>query len=294
MKLNSLKRSIETITPKMADDYLNKNTINRALRPGLAEKYAYDMGVGKWGMCVAPIVFYESGDIADGQHRLFAVSESKSPQSFFVVRGLPRPEGVHIDVNAPRTLVDNARISGLDASLNSTLIAVARGMEFGDRTPTSLSQMRMLEIVHKHRRAAEWAVAHGPTGRWLRNGMVLAALGRACYHEIDMDKLARFSEVLRTGFAAGAHEAAAIALRNYLQMKGTANVNIGGALWRDTFLKAQNAIWYFMRGRQLTVIKTVKDEQYPAPGTKKYTPVVLKPKAKTPAKAKAKGKAKAK
>jgi hypothetical protein len=266
---DGLTYTVETITPKVAEGMLNRNTINRSLRPGLAEKYERDMKIGKWGRCTAPIVFYDTGDVADGQHRLLAICTSGVPQTFLVLRGLPRPEGLNIDTGGPRTLVDNARISGLDVTLNNTIVAVAKGMEMGDRSTDPLSNSQVLSMVAKHRRAAEWASHHGPVGRFLRNAMVLSAIGRACYYEKDMDRLARFSEVVRTGFAEGPKESAAIALRNYLQMKGQANVRVGGALWRDTFLKAMNAIHYFMRGKPLTIIKVVKDEAYPLPGTKK-------------------------
>ena len=41
------------------------------------------------------------------------------------------------------------------------------------------------------------------------------------------------------------------------------------ALWTDTFIKAQNAVNYFMSNKKLTVIKTVKEEAYPLPKAKR-------------------------
>jgi hypothetical protein len=68
---------------------------------------------------------------------------------------------------------------------------------------------------------------------------------------------------MSTGFFDGDKETAAVALRNYMLTKGSATSS--APLWRDTFLKAMNAIHYFMRGKKLTVIKAVKEEAYPLP-----------------------------
>jgi len=100
---------LETITPTKAHTWLNRNTSNRKLRDGWVEKYASDMRAGKWTECIVPIVFYENGDIADGQHRLWAIIESDTPQRFFVLHGLTREAGLNIDTGGGRNLVDNAR-----------------------------------------------------------------------------------------------------------------------------------------------------------------------------------------
>lgn len=252
----------ETITPKKAEQYLVRNTSNRKLREGVAEKYAADMKRGKWTECPVPIVFYENGDVADGQHRLWAIIESDTPQKFYVGRGLSREAGLNLDTGLTRTLVDNARISGLDGGLTNELIACARAVEEGDRQSRGYSNAKRLELVEKHREAATWACAHGPRGRTIRNQCVLSAMARAWYHEPDKQKLERFAKVLTTGLADGEVESSAIALRNYLLSRKNAHLN---QLFRETFLKVQNAIHYFMRGKKLMIIKVVKDEMYPRP-----------------------------
>lgn len=268
----SEEMDLELITPKIAEKYLNTNKSNRHLTEGHAEKMAADMTAGKWTSCYAPIIFYEDGDLGDGQHRLWAIAMSGVAQRFIVIRGVSREAGLNFDTGKVRTLVDNARISGADRELSNSLVATARAVEIGNRVAVkkggsqsrALSISEQVEIVAKHREAAGWAVSHGPNGRFLRNAVVLGAIARAWYHEADKERLARFSEVLSKGFAENMGESAAIALRNYLQTKGqTATV---GTEWRLTFMKTQNAIRYFMLGRQLTAIKVISDEAYPAPG----------------------------
>lgn len=260
----------EKITPPIAEQWLNSNKSNRKLREGVVEKYADDMANGRWTECTAPIVFYEDGDLADGQHRLWAIVESKRSQTFDVKRGLDRAAGMNIDIGMGRSIVDNARISGADRDLSNELIAVSRAIFDGEssaakggRKGGSRSNSAKLEVVEVHREAAQWAISHGPRGKNIRNSIVLGAIGRAWYHEEDKDRLARFAAVLASGLYDGDGETAAVILRNYLIAKGPATSS--SPLWRDTFLKVMNAIHYFMKGKKLTVIKVVNEEAYPLP-----------------------------
>jgi hypothetical protein len=250
----------ESITPQKAEQYLNRNTSNRKLRDGVVERYASDMKQGRWTECPAPIVFYENGDVADGQHRLWAIVESKTTQKFLVGRGLSREAGLNIDTGVTRNLVDNARIAGLNDALTSELLACARAVDEGVRGTKGYSNAQKLAMFEKHKESVTWACQHGPRGRTIRNQCVLSAVARAWMYEADKEKLQRFCKVLSTGVPDGEHESAAIALRNYLLVKRNAHLN---QMFAETFKKVQNAIHYFMRDKKLMVIKVVADEQYP-------------------------------
>jgi hypothetical protein len=254
---------MEIVTPAKAEKWLNSNKANRKLREGVAEKYAEDMANGKWTQCPVPISFYEDGDIADGQHRLFAIIESNTSQRFLIYHGLSRAAGLNLDTGLGRTLVDNARISGDNSDLSNELISLARAIEEGTRQIGGRSNAKRLELVNKHDEAARWAVANGPRSRGLRSAITLGAVARAYYHEKDKDKLKRFCEVVNTGFSDGRHESAAVAIRNYIMASKAGRASNSPALWRETFLKVQNAINYFMKGKALTVIKVVSEEAYP-------------------------------
>jgi hypothetical protein len=253
---------IENVTPKKAEAWLNANNSNRKLRAGVAEKYADDMRNGRWTECPVPIAFYADGELADGQHRLWAIVEADVSIKFPIARGLTREAGLNIDTGLTRSLVDNARISGADRDLSNELLSVARAIEDGSAAnkgnPRSNSER--LALVEKHRGAAKWTVTHGPRGRGLRSALTLGAIGRAYYHENDLDRLIQFSNVLSSGHVMNADtDSAAITIRNYLLNRG----QFTSGTWRDTFLKVQNAIRYFMRGQKLTIIKGVGEEAYP-------------------------------
>lgn len=261
---------LEKITPRKAEQYLNRNNSNRALRAGVVERYAKDMANGKWSECIAPIVFYDDGDLADGQHRLFAIVESGVPQKFYVRRNLPRGAGLNIDMGMNRSLVDNARIAGVDAHLNNVLLAVTRCFATGARSAggkgNAVSNTQKLAWVDKYREPCEWAIHHGPVAKGIRNALTYTAIARAYSHmkdEAQVERLKEFCKVLQTGVSNGEADSAAVAIRNYLISNRMLAYSPGG--WYETFKKLQNAISYFMRRKPLNVIKAVAAECYPDP-----------------------------
>lgn len=253
----------ELVTPKMAEAWLNLNTNNRPLRDGVVEAYAADMKSGNWTTCPEPISFYGDGSLADGQHRLFAITESGCSIRFPVARGLHKRDGLNLNMGLGRTLVDNARISGTDPELTTALISTARAIAEGDVGTGRQTNAQKLEFVERFRGPAAWAVAVTPRVRYLCNAPIMAAVGRAYMVEKDHEKLKRFCVVMGKGFAEGSADSAAIAIRNYLLSRSSTTSS--AANWRDTFLRVQNAISYFMKGKRLTISKSVADEVYPLP-----------------------------
>jgi hypothetical protein len=257
-----MELTTERITPHKAQAWLNKNQSNRKLRTGIAERYADDMRNGKWTECPVPISFYEDGDVADGQHRLWAIIESGCTITFPVARGLSRDAGLNIDTGLGRTIVDNARIAGVEGGITAALASCARACEEGTQSSMRISNARRLDMVEKHRTACEWSISNVRHHRGLCGTVVTAAVARAWYIEGDKDRLALFCDILGTGRYGGSDsDLAPIAMRNYLLAKGPHASH--QSEWRDTFMKVQNAIWYFMRQKKLMVVRTVQDEQYP-------------------------------
>lgn len=261
-KYNIGAPTLENITPNRATAWLDRNTSNRKLRDGVVEKYAADMLNGNWTECIVPIVFYENGDVADGQHRLWAIIESNTTQEFFVLRGLSREAGLNIDTGLSRTLVDNARISGVNADLTNEMLAIARALDAGQRTREAMSNTTRLELYEKHEAAIKWTCSYGPTGKGLRNQCTMSAIARAWYHEEDKERLARFCKVLSTGLIGHENETAAVAVRNMFLMNKNAHLN---QLFRENFLRTQTAIKAFMKGKVIQKIRASAEEPYPLP-----------------------------
>lgn len=251
--------SVEMFTPDDALEILCKNDINRALNNDVVRVYNTDMQTGDWSVCPGAICFYENGQLADGQHRLNALIESGHSALFIVMRGLTRKDGFNIDTGRPRKLVDAVRIA-TGEHMAGNLFSVCRSIKTGTSQHGRNSHAMQYDTIEAYREAGEWVITNGPRGKKLGNGAILGAVGRAYLAGVDRDKLRRFCDVLRTGFAEGTHESSAVAMRNYLLAAQNSSTS---ALWRDTFLKVQNAIKYFIADKQLTIIKSVKEEIYP-------------------------------
>lgn len=78
---------IITVTPKMADEWLERNNHNRSLSRTFVRRYVEMMQKGKWMLSPDAIAFDQNGRLINGQHRLHAVVESETEQTFIVSIG---------------------------------------------------------------------------------------------------------------------------------------------------------------------------------------------------------------
>lgn len=258
-----MKTTTETITPALAEKWLNSNTGNRTMRPGVAERYAKDMRAGRWTECTDPIVFYEDGVLADGQHRLWAIVDSSTTQTFLVIRGFSREAGLNLNVGLPRNTIDNAHLSGYKHTVTYTLLAITKAIYTGERsTRAGMSNAEKLDILEMFREPAEWALSNGPKKKPFRNSVVYAAVARAYLAGVDRDKLKRFCSILGNGLAQTPNESAAVCARNAIIAAGH-----GGSIstdgWRNTFFLVQHAIRRFMSGAVVTRLSVPPEEPYP-------------------------------
>lgn len=251
------------VTPKMASEWLNaKNTNNRKLREGVAERYARDMKDGKWTHNPQPIMFYgDDGSLADGQHRLWAVVESGKTIAFYVIHGVEREIALNVDTGLGRELVDNAKIGGYEGYITKPAIAIASFMKRGrSGSGPGFTNAERLELVQKYEEHVKYAESKLGHAKKVGVAAVAAALARAHMHLGDHKRLDEFATVLKTGMVSYVEaDKAAIALRNYLL-----DIAVDRKLDpRDIFLKTMVAIKYFVRGKPLTAIRTQSEEAYP-------------------------------
>lgn len=100
------------MSPPLAEKILERNTLNRPLKKGHTEKLSRDMKNGKWKMNGETIKITDDGQLLDGQHRLWAVIESKATVPMLVVEGLPADVMPTIDTGRMRSFGDVLTIEG--------------------------------------------------------------------------------------------------------------------------------------------------------------------------------------
>jgi hypothetical protein len=100
------------VTPQTATKWLEHNRNNRNIRDQHVELLARDMREGHWKFNGDTVRFDEHGNLADGQHRLWAILHSGTTQQMLVVRGITEDAFDTIDSGALRTSGDALKRRG--------------------------------------------------------------------------------------------------------------------------------------------------------------------------------------
>lgn len=98
-----MSKSIETITPKKAAEWLRQNNRNRPLSDKWANELAGRITRGEWKMNGETIKFNCDGNIVDGQHRLQAIVKAGISVPCYVVRGVQEDAFDTIDQGMKRS-----------------------------------------------------------------------------------------------------------------------------------------------------------------------------------------------
>jgi hypothetical protein len=101
-----MNTQLETITPRIAAEYMKFNSANRKLRATYVAYLANEIIAGRWRTTNQGIAFLENGTLADGQHRLSAIIEAGESATMLVTRGLSADSMSAIDTGAKRTVSD--------------------------------------------------------------------------------------------------------------------------------------------------------------------------------------------
>jgi hypothetical protein len=95
-----------TVTPELAERWLEKNTRNRHESGALTAQYGRSMSKDKFLFTGDSVKLSPEGEILDGQHRLLACVKTGKPFDVLVVSNLP-PERQHlVDAGRKRTTAD--------------------------------------------------------------------------------------------------------------------------------------------------------------------------------------------
>lgn len=120
-----MRQEIVKVTPRIAEAWLQKNVINRPLRPGVVDTYANAMRRGEWQLSHQGVAFDEQGLLADGQHRLNAVLESGCTVEMVVWRNCPPDMFNVVDTGARRSNSDILGVSTALAATGAFLLKIA-------------------------------------------------------------------------------------------------------------------------------------------------------------------------
>jgi hypothetical protein len=123
--------TFETVTPELAEQWLQQNTHNRNVNERTVLAYARDMEAGRWADNGEAIKFAFDGTLLDGQHRLHAITLARVAVRMLVVRGLPHSAQETMDSGRKRTTGDVFTLRGEKDS--ALLASVLRRVWMWDR-----------------------------------------------------------------------------------------------------------------------------------------------------------------
>lgn len=100
------------VTPDMAAEMIEHNTMNRNISQLNVKRYAQAMQSGEWEQNGQTITIAEDGTILDGQHRLWAIIESGMTITFLIVYNVRKEAIATIDSGVIRTFKHLLQIKG--------------------------------------------------------------------------------------------------------------------------------------------------------------------------------------
>lgn len=259
------------VTPELAWEWLESaNSINRRVRDMVVERYANDMRAGRWRRTTTPIKFDKDKILLNGQHRLWAVVQSKMTVEFLVMYNCDPDERQVEDIGAPRNLHD---ILGFEkVHVAQMALGVISKMMASVLSKPYPSQPERREFFLKHQKAIEFALACAPSfKKRLSRASFFAVIARAFY-TVKQDDLKRFVAVYTDGITGDESETSAIVLRHWVMT--TFGQTAGSKVELECYLKTERALHAFLRKERVSRLIAVVEELYLLPGEARGEPGV--------------------
>lgn len=190
-----------TITPELAEAFLDKNTSNRKLSAATVKKYTADMRAGLWEFTGDPIRFDQDGTLIDGQHRLAACIKAQKPFDAVIIYNMPSTTKDVLDGGRRRSAADVLSIHGHSSSSVIATMVRCVLMEAMDwhHGGITLSTPMTLAILDRHPRLPLHAHANSSFPKGISGGAVSFICYVGSVIQKRPERVAAMLSVLRTG-----------------------------------------------------------------------------------------------
>lgn len=249
---------IETINPDVAKSMLTFNKVNRNLSEHTVSKYASAMERGEWLLNGEAIIFDDSGNLANGQHRLSACIKSGITLNTLVVRGVQVDAFKTFDGGKVRTAADILSVSGEKNTV--ALSSAARAylmMEMSGREKFQITTSQIEKLVKSNRKLAQIVctyVGHKPRILPAAFCGVVAQVER-----LHGESIARsFLEKAISGVALSKDDPEYVLRDKFINTKY--GVSLSSEIGRAFMIKAANAK---IQGKKITFLRMGEEETFP-------------------------------
>lgn len=260
------RADVITVTPALAQEWLDRNVHNRPIRKNKVADYARDMRSGRWALNGEAVKFAIDGVLLDGQHRLLAIVAADIHVPMLVVSGLANETQTTMDAGVKRTTGDAL---GLEGEKNSQMLAATlkkiwmwdRGdYKFvGNYTPTTAECASLLAERPEIYRSLEIALRVRNTFRALPPSVTGTA--HHIFSRISQDDAVWFFTRVGDG-AIGEPGHPILALRSRVSNEALSGASLHSYQRMAYLIRAWNAV---REGRNLTRIQQGPKDPMPMP-----------------------------
>jgi hypothetical protein len=203
-----LDLEIMTITPELAQEWLDRGGTNRKITRRRIEAMTAAIQRGEWQLTGEAIKLDAEGRVRDGQNRLHAIAQAGIPVQSVVARGVSEDAFDVMDTGRSRNAADVLHIHGYPSQ--NALAAAARGLMFIERYgrvfPTQrdshlyVTPVTTLQYVKDHPEIVTGVrlgdrIYHSG----IQGGIGLWAIITTLFVRLDADLAEEFTEHLTTG-----------------------------------------------------------------------------------------------
>jgi hypothetical protein len=202
---------VETITPNMARQLLEKNSMNRPFNQNNLDALKKEINNNNYFLTGESIKIAKDGTLLDGQHRLRAILETGKAVKIFVIRDLETEAFKYMDTGRPRQAGDVLAIEGIKnpmkiASIAKFIIGYNKDKTFNsairgnaDKGSRRITNADVSDFVNKNLNSLVDSYEFGyGKGRKLIQGKLVASM-HYVLKKIDPMQADGFIEALVTG-----------------------------------------------------------------------------------------------
>jgi len=138
---------VVTMTPELAEEFMQGNYANRKIREGVVSRYKAAMADGSWVLAPEPIVIAVDGRVLNGQHRLSAVIGSGVSVPMLLIENVQDEVFRVIDRGISRTVADALEKEKKLVEVARLLASIVEGSHI---TLTDTVMLKVIGLVSTH------------------------------------------------------------------------------------------------------------------------------------------------
>ena len=252
------------ITPELASEWLTHNTQNRHIREKFVRELMRKISAGEWQpMTLDAIGFYEDGTLANGQHRLLAISRGTTPVYAKVEFNIPKSAAIAIDTGKSRSAADNIKIltgkNFYTSKISNMINLCADGAKNKSLTPEDhykIMQRYEDDIVFVKE-------LFDGLPRYISSASIMASVFLALHSGVERQKLHDFVTLLGASVAKNEVDGVVILFQNKVFSEYFTKTKKQRNNYSWEIKRCENIIYHYCNGNVLNTIPSVQNYRYP-------------------------------